>query len=148
MAQVSALGTDPSSYPYGWADAPRHGAVLIVEDRDGVRDGIQELLELHGFQAIGVPDGQHALDCLLDDPSAYALILLDLILPGRVSGIDFRARQLAVPELSIIPTVVVSACEPDAGACEHLHPAGWLEKPFRVADLLEVVRSFVVPGRH
>jgi CheY-like chemotaxis protein len=73
------------------------------------------------------------------------LILLDLLLPGAISGNDVRARQLADPDLADVPTVVVSACEPRAETQAALKPDVWLEKPFRGEQLLSVVRKYVKP---
>lgn len=134
MAQVNPL-----------QDACRRGAILVVEDRDDVRQGLSQLLELHGFLVFDAADGDQALAYLRSEPESIALVLLDLMLPGSTSGRDVRAQQLADPRLSAIPTVVVSACEPDLRGRAQLRPDAWLEKPFRFDALLEVVKRFVIP---
>jgi len=149
MAQVTTVATEPSA-PLLHDPAvttPRKGAILVVEDRDDVRGGMVQLLALHGYTATGVASAERALDYLEGSASRLALILLDLRLPGRISGADLRARQLADPELAIVPTVVVSACEPDALIRAELRPAAWLEKPFRGGQLLAEVEKFVIPER-
>ena len=123
---------------------PRRGAILVVEDRDDVRQGLAQLLELHGFLVFDAADGQQAMGHLRSDPQTVALILLDLMLPGPTSGRDLRAQQLADPQLADIPTVVVSACEPDMRGRAQLRPDAWLEKPFRCDTLLEVVKRYVI----
>ena len=55
------------------------------------------------------------------------------------------AWQLAHAEAALVPTVVVSACEPDELSRAQLRPAAWLEKPFRIDALLAVVKRHVVP---
>jgi DNA-binding response OmpR family regulator len=132
MAQVSKL-------------TPRCGSILIIEDRNEVRGGLLELLELSGFRADGAATGEQALVALAASPRSFALVLLDLRLPGPLSGYDLRARQLADPELSSVPTVVITACEPQHTEREALHSDGWLEKPFRSEALLDIVRRFVIP---
>jgi CheY-like chemotaxis protein len=127
------------------AVAPRRGAILVVEDRDDVRQGLAQLLELHGFLVFDAADGAHALDHLHADPASIALILLDLMLPAPWSGKDLRAHQLADPQLADIPTVVISACEPDLRGRAQLRPEAWLEKPFRFDTLLQVVKKYVTP---
>jgi CheY-like chemotaxis protein len=124
--------------------APRRGAVLVVEDRDDVRQGMAQLLELHGFLVADARDAEEAFRQLHADPDGFALILLDLLLPGRLSGRDFRMHQLNDPALAGIPTVVVTVADVDPVDREPLQSDGWLEKPFRCADLLETVRRFVV----
>ena len=125
---------------------PRRGAILVVEDRDDVRQGMAQLLELHGFVVVDAAAGEQALRHLKTDPQGFALMLLDLMMPGAMSGSDVRARQLTVPELATIPTVVVSAVEPDGAVKALLRPDGWIEKPFRFDDLLAVVRQYVTPN--
>jgi CheY-like chemotaxis protein len=125
---------------------PRRGAILVVEDRDDVRQGMAQLLELHGFLVVDAAGGEQALDHLRTDPRGFALMLLDLRMPGRLTGTDVRERQLTTPELADIPTVVVSATEPDGAVRAQLRANAWIEKPFRFDDLLAVVRQYVTPN--
>ena len=137
MAQVSA--------PAASRALPRHGSILIIEDRNDVRLGVQQLLELSGFHVDGAATAEQALTRLAAAPRSFALVLLDLRLPGSLSGYELRARQLADPELSTVPTVVITACEPQRAERDALRTDGWLDKPFRADALLEVVKRFVVP---
>jgi len=123
---------------------PRRGAVLVVEDRDEVRDGVAQLLELHGFLVEDARDAEEALAELQATPGGFALILLDLLLPGHLNGWDFRRRQLADPALACIPTVVITVADVDEPERAALRADGWLEKPFRCADLLDAVKRYVV----
>ena len=124
---------------------PRRGAILVVEDRDDVRQGLAQLLELHGYLVADAGTGEDGQRQLADDPDAFALILLDLMLPGNVSGRDLRAQQLTHPVLASIPTIVVTASELDARDRARLRPDALLEKPFRFDDLLGLVRRYVTP---
>jgi CheY-like chemotaxis protein len=125
---------------------PRRGAILVVEDRDDVRQGMAQLLELHGFLVVDAAEGEQALTHLHTNPKGFALMLLDLRMPGAMTGSDVRRTQLTFPELADIPTVVVSASEPECGIVAQLHADAWIEKPFRFDDLLEVVRRYVTPN--
>jgi two-component system phosphate regulon response regulator PhoB len=125
--------------------SPRTGAILLIEDCYDVRIGLSQLLAMNGYRVTDAPDGRRAIDALAENPHGFALILLDLLLPGAISGNDVRARQLADPEIADVPTVVVSACEPKAETQAALRPDVWLEKPFRGEQLLSVVRKYVKP---
>ena len=125
-------------------EVARRGAILVVEDRDDVRQGLAQLLELHGFLVSDARDGEDAMRQLTGDPDGFALILLDLVLPGAVSGRDVRMQQLADPALRAIPTIIVSATDLDHDSRLALQPDAWLDKPFRFDDLLELVRRYVV----
>jgi DNA-binding response OmpR family regulator len=122
----------------------RRGAILVIEDRDDVRQGLAQLLELHGFLVADARTGEDGLRQLTDDPQAYALVLLDLMLPGAIGGRELRRNQLAHPALATIPTIVVSAAEVDFRERAGLKPDAWLDKPYRFDDLLALVKRFVV----
>jgi len=123
----------------------KRGTILVVEDRDDVRQGLAQLLELHGFLVADARDGEDALEQLTSDPEGFALVLLDLMLPGAISGGDIRAFQFAHPALATLPTIVVTASDLDQGERLGLRPDAWLDKPFRFDDLLELVKRYVVP---
>ena len=125
--------------------ATRRGAILVVEDRDDVRQGLAQLLELHGFLVADARTGEQAIEQLTTDPEAVALVLLDLVLPGPMSGMDVRSRQLANPALATIPTIVLTASDTPQPERVPLRPDAWLDKPFRFDDLLTLVRRYVVP---
>ena len=138
-ATVSSPRLAPGPEP-----GPRRGAILVIEDRDDVRQGLAQLLELHGFLVADARDGEDALRQLTTDPDGFALVLLDLMLPGAISGRDVRARQLSDPGLAAVPTIVVTASDLQQHERKGLRPDAWLDKPFRFDDLLMLVRRFVV----
>jgi CheY-like chemotaxis protein len=135
---ASTLATDQVTF------APRRGAILVVEDRDDVRQGLGQLLELHGYLVEDATSGDQALQQLTSEPDGFALILLDMMLPGATSGRDVRMRQLADPVLSAIPTIVVTGTEMDARDHIGMHPEAWLEKPYRFDELLALIKRYVV----
>ena len=71
-------------------------------------------------------------------------MLLDLVLPGALSGADLRAGQLATPALAGIPTIVLTASDPPPPDRVPLQADAWLDKPFRFDDLLTLVKRYVV----
>jgi CheY-like chemotaxis protein len=123
----------------------KRGTILVVEDRDDVRQGLSQLLELHGFLVADASDGAQALQQLTEDPEGIALMLLDLVLPGSLSGADVRAKQLSIPSLAAIPTIVLTASDTPQSDRAPLRADAWLEKPFKFDDLLEVVKRYVMP---
>ena len=145
MPQGSTVATTPTLIEGLAPDpGPRRGAILVVEDRDDVRQGLAQLLELHEYVVFEAANATEALTQLESSPNGIALMLLDLILPGR-SGAEVRATQLANPQLSHIPIIVVSANAPDTVDSAALQAAAWLEKPFRFEQLLVEVRKYVIP---
>jgi CheY-like chemotaxis protein len=141
---TSAEPAPPLQTTYEPQRSPRRGAILVVEDRDDVRQGLSQLLELYGYLVADAASGENALQQLEADQDGFALILLDLMLPGIISGSELRTHQLANPVLATIPTIIVTASELDARERGRLQPAALLEKPFRFDDLLGLVRRYVV----
>jgi len=131
MAQVANFST-------------RRGEILLIEDRDEVRVGLAQLLELHGFMVTEAADAEHGLRELAAQPQGFALVVLDLLLGDSMDGIEFRRRQLLDPQLAAVPTIVITASEVAADDRVPLRPEGWLEKPFRFDTLLELVKRYVV----
>lgn len=122
----------------------KRGAILVIEDRDDVRQGLAQLLELHGYLVADASTGEEALKQLTADPEGFALVLLDLMLPGAISGRDVRLRQLSDPQLRTVPTIVVSAADVNHSERLGLAPDAWLDKPYRFDDLMELIKRYVV----
>jgi CheY-like chemotaxis protein len=123
----------------------KRGEILLIEDRDDVREGLTQLLELHGYMVTEVSDAPRGMDELSARPHGFALVLLDLVLGNAMDGADFRRCQLANPDLAAVPTVVMTASDVAAHDRVPLHAEGWLEKPFKFEALLEIVKRYVVP---
>lgn len=125
-------------------NSARRGEILLIEDRNEVREGLAQLLELHGYMVTEVADADHAMRELASQPHAFALVLLDLLLGDSMAGVDFRVRQLLEPHLAAVPTIVITATDMADDARVPLRPDGWLEKPFRFDTLLGLVKQYVV----
>jgi CheY-like chemotaxis protein len=115
--------------------------VLVVEDDKEIRDTMIEVLEEHGYEAVGACDGVEALTQLREPEDRWCLVLLDLMMPN-MDGRSFRAVQLDDPALSPIPVVVVSARSDVEQAAAELQVAAHMTKPVRMAELVSMVRRF------
>ena len=79
---------------------PSNASILIVDDEAGIRESLEVLLTLEGFQVRMAADGEQGLRIL--ELENFDLVLLDLALPGQ-SGLELlpqiKERQ---PELPVI----------------------------------------------
>lgn len=119
-------------------DASWH--VLIVEDDDATRMALVDALSTKGYRVKAVGNGRDALAALED--GRPELLLVDLGLPGELSGGQLRAQVKQDERFSRIPAVVMSG---EHGLRAHLGaaaPDDYLLKPFSNDRLLEVVRRF------
>lgn len=110
------------------SDPPAPPLVLIVDDDEGIRQAIADLLEDEGFATAQAANGLEALNFLADDRATPVLILLDLMMPV-VDGWTFCKIRQGVLRLMEIPVIAVSAGSM-SGAREPLRADAVLPKPF------------------
>jgi CheY-like chemotaxis protein len=94
-------------------------------------------LSPYGFEVLTADNGSKAIPIVESNPDIL-LVILDLQMPemdGREWLRWFRAQRQESP------VIVISAYKLDA-ADDELKPAVFLEKPFHVAELLDMVGLF------
>jgi two-component system, OmpR family, response regulator VicR len=113
--------------------------VLIVDDEVTLREMITMVLEDAGFTALTASNGAEALEVLAREGAD--VVLMDIMMPVLDGREAFR-RIRADPDLRHVPVVLMSAADPPP-----LDKAvsGFLSKPFRLIELLEVVLAVAAP---
>ena len=111
--------------------------VLIVEDDTDVREFMDVLLTMHGFETMTAANGREALDRMR--ARRPCLVLLDLMMPV-MDGWQFRAEQLSEPALADVPVVCVTAVAEQSDRIERLK-APCLRKPVEFQTLLDAVEG-------
>lgn len=126
-------------------DAPQR-TILIVDDEPMVREFAKRLLESEGHGVIEAVSGQDALRALRERGPEIDGVLLDLSMPG-MDGTDLLSQMRSfAPNL---PVIVHSGYPVDANS-KTLAPfqiAGVLQKPYRAARLLEMLRNVLSEPR-
>jgi len=115
--------------------------VLIVDDYAPIRDLVRLVLEGAGYAVREAADGAAALRRVRAAPPDA--ILLDLEMPG-LDGPGFLAAYRAGPGPHA-PVVVMTATTEAARRATALGAAGWLGKPFDLAELRAVVARVAGP---
>jgi two-component system, chemotaxis family, chemotaxis protein CheY len=110
--------------------------VLVVDDDDGIREALCELLADAGHSAVSVANGKAALDYLRSTGVRPCVILLDLMMPV-MDGETFRREQLADPALREIPVLLLTAAGRDAAS--RVPADGVLLKPVSLDDTLAAI---------
>jgi CheY-like chemotaxis protein len=123
-------------------DTPAHCPVLVIEDDEGLREMMAQLLTLEGFQTATVANGQEAL-AYLHASSKPEVILLDLMMPV-MDGWEFRRHQQADPALAGVPVIVLSAL--DQARAADVAATAFLKKPLDFDRLLDLVRQYCHDG--
>jgi len=116
------------------------GSVLIVDDEAEIRESLQTLLEIEGFQVETAATGEEGLSQMADQP--FDLVLLDLTLPGRdgmeiLSEIRAHDGRMPVIMITAYGTVENAVRAMQAGA------ANFIQKPWDNEKLLADVRAAV-----
>ncbi len=120
--------------------------VLTVDDDRAILHVIQSLLEIEGFNGIGIADSLKVPAFLnaLHDHELPAVILLDIMMPG-LSGYQIAALLSQNERYSSIPIIVMTAnsrirdCSGIPGAVD------FVTKPFRLDPLLARLKIYLSP---
>lgn len=112
--------------------------ILIIEDEEAIAMIEQDYLELSNFETEVVGDGTSALQKLNDN--SYDLILLDLMLPGGMSGYDICKKIRGQVDIPII-MVTAKTESLDKVLGLELGADDYLTKPFDPAELVARVKA-------
>jgi two-component system cell cycle response regulator DivK len=120
--------------------------ILVVDDKEDSRILVTKVLKRHGYEVIGARSGEEAI--ALAQKELPALILMDVRLPGGMSGLEATQRIKALPELARIPVIAMTAsvrAEDErralAEGCD-----GFLRKPIDIDALPKQVADFIAWG--
>ncbi|HWN71200.1 MAG TPA: ATP-binding protein, partial [Haliangium sp.] len=117
---------------------PSRSTILVVDDDVSFRREMCEILKAEGYTVAALSHGQEALEYLGSHPPP-GLILLDLMMPV-MDGWDFYSHLRMHPVLASVPTVIVSCVDRSRVEPALLDASGYLEKPLRLSQLLDVAR--------
>jgi DNA-binding response OmpR family regulator len=107
--------------------------ILVVEDDEGVRETISDMLTRCGFQVRTAGTGLEALAIIDERP--FDLLIADIGLPGGISGLEMTqcacARRPALKCLFISGQRAPVVCDPKLD--------DFVAKPFRAFELIGCV---------
>ena len=116
------------------------GHIMVVEDDEGVRETLRDLLELEGFRVFAAENGREGLQ-LLQSTGEPCLILLDLMMPV-MSGWEFlEALKEEHPRVLTDTRVAVVSAAADVIEVQQEYGCPVLNKPLNIERLLELARE-------
>jgi two-component system response regulator AtoC len=117
----------------GRGSRPHRFRVLVVDDAEGIRTYLANLLELKGYDVDTAEDGRRAL-ALLEGGAAPDVIILDVMMPG-LDGIETLRRLREFDEET--PVVMLSVVGKASTIVEamKLGAVDYLNKPFEEDEL-------------
>lgn len=115
--------------------------IYCVEDDAAIRELMVYALRASGFEASGFEDGALLFDALKD--TTPQLILLDIMLPGGMDGIEILKRLRSAPATVSIPVIMASAkgTEYDKVLGLDLGADDYLAKPFGMMEMISRIRA-------
>jgi DNA-binding NtrC family response regulator len=123
---------------------PMSGSVLIIDDEAEIRESLQTLLEMEGYEVETAATGQQGLNRI--GQRAFDLILLDLALPDR-NGMDILADlRTQDPGLSVMMITAYGTVENAVKAMQS-GAANFVQKPWDNEKLLADVRAAIARHR-
>jgi signal transduction histidine kinase/BarA-like signal transduction histidine kinase len=133
-AKKKPLASGPSM------EAVRGASVLVVEDELALAAAVAEALTDAGLKVTHAGDGEQALALL--ERARYDVIVCDLKMP-RVDGVGMYKTLRAKEATASTPVIFMTGDILAEEAQHFLEESGcrWLAKPFRLADLLRVVKD-------
>ena len=116
--------------------------IMHVEDNEYNRKIVRDLLSRHNYELVEAHNGEAALDALAR--RRPDLILMDVQLP-KLSGLEVTRLIRADPVLAQIPVIAITsfALSGDDRLALEAGCNGYIAKPFRPRDLLEMIRRYI-----
>lgn len=108
--------------------------ILIVDDEEALRSGLQVYLELEGYEVDTANSAEMALSL---DLKKYALILLDIMMDG-MSGVEMAEVLKKRPDTSDIPIIFLTAKDSDDDMVSGLNLGAddYISKPYSIKNVL------------
>lgn len=123
---------------------PSKHKLLIIEDEEPIRIGLQDVLLFHGFDVAVAADGREGLHQALS--GRFDLILLDLMLPG-IDGYAICERLRAHDPQQPIIMLTARGSDEDIIRGLKLGADDYVAKPFSVAQLVLRVQAVLRRAR-
>jgi CheY-like chemotaxis protein len=123
-------------------EAHESKTVLVVDDDKVVRSLSREMLEEAGYQVLSAADGREAVDLYRGKAAAVDAVLLDMTMPHMDGDATFGELRKIRADVRVI----VSSGYSEQDAMDRFRgarPAGYLQKPYRMTDLLDAVDQVV-----
>ena len=120
--------------------------IALLEDNPPILDYLSTALEMYGHTVHTFTDSAPLLETLLPGKNAHAsppydLAIIDLLLPGPVSGIETIQKIWQALAPYRLPMIVVSACSQKEleEARASLPQVPILRKPFKMRELTKLI---------
>lgn len=119
-----------------------NNTILLIEDKPGLLDTVQNLLELHDYQVITATNGKEGVQSAR---THYPdLVISDIYMPV-LNGYQLLEQFQQDEKLSKIPVIILSAktSEEEMNLAYQKGAAGYVTKPFLFVNLHEQIKKLI-----
>ena len=117
---------------------PEPTPILIVDDDEGIRDALGEMLGDEGYPVATAANGEEAMAWLRRERPRSCIVLLDLMMPV-MDGDEFLRLKRSDPELAGLPVIIVTASgrpvDPKPGI------RAYIQKPIEMPLLMAAIEA-------
>jgi two-component system cell cycle sensor histidine kinase/response regulator CckA len=134
IASPETRTVDPAPIWHG------RGLALVVDDEPSVRHVATRMLVSMGLEVVTASSGAEAIELFGERPESFSIVLLDLTMPGSRGDETFRELRGMRAD---VPIILMSGYSHQEASTlfEGEELAGFLQKPFRLERLRELVRG-------
>jgi len=120
------------------------GCILVVDDEEGVRGVLREMLGFLGYRVVSMGSGPEAVEYYAGHVHDIDLVILDMSMPGMDGQVCFRALKQIDPQ---VRTLLSTGHSLDGAIQKVLDDGalGFLQKPYKLSQLSESVASLIGP---
>ena len=118
------------------------GSILVIDDEPVMRTTALAILENIGYKVVSAENGRKGLDLFQEDPEAFDLIILDMIMPEMGGYECFQSMQKLDPEVKVILSSGF-AREDSVEEMKKRGLCGFVRKPYRAAALSRIVHDAI-----
>jgi CheY-like chemotaxis protein len=133
---------DGTSSPPSVGRADEGNVVLVVDDNESVVALAARILDREGYEVLSATDGTTALELFAQHGASLAAVVLDVTMPGMSGDQLF----LELVEHGLRAPVIVSSGFAEEEAMRKFDQkavAGFLQKPYRAQELVDLLRKAV-----
>ena len=116
--------------------------ILVVDDEEQIRDMTASALLHGGYRVVTAGSGEQALEVFRRDGGSFDLVVLDISMPG-MGGLECLSELLRLDPTVKVLLASGYALDSSSNLAEAPRAAGYLSKPYRLAQLLETVRDLL-----
>jgi len=110
---AQAIPGEPVAPPAPAIAFRRRGLILVIDDEDLIRDGMQSLLESWGHRVISAPSGTDMVRILATCPDRPDLVICDFRLPGGETGIEAIRKVRTACDEDVPALLITGDSAPD-----------------------------------